>query len=684
MLFKKGIVRKTFLFSSLLILLVIIVSFATLYLMMPRFYYQWKVNTLRDNLNVLTQKLKQAPDYETAAPQVQAFSEANNVTLMAFDKDENILAEISTPFIGMRDAGGTFRISGRQAGEDNGRALYDLFIESRGDVRIADIAGAMEGATSAGGASAGSTAAGSASTGGANSIYYATSADSAASANVAVSVAETGTRHDNSSDIRIEDRAMPTDGGASAGSASSGGASTGGANSIYYAAPADDAAHSAGAGSIPEKRPPPGGNADALKPDDALTQIMLMDPREAPIAQYSQQSEKDGVMVRWTIGTGPINSISMEERVDSALIGVIRVRGALQPIDEAKGVILSLLPYVLGAAIILGLFLSGVFANRVSKPLLTISDAALRMQAMNAGVKSGIRTDDELGQLSLNLDALYETLLNNIENLRAEMDEVNRLERSKTEMMQSASHELKTPVAALSGMLEGMIDNIGIYRDKEKYLIECKTEVDKLASLVGEILEASKQDAPGFEPACVTVDAGGIINSALSDFERDIAAKRLTLEKTVENAKISTDPAVFHRIISNLLSNAIRYSPERGVISVSLSPAANGGDGSGCGSSGSSGSGSDGGSSGSGCGNSSSGGMWMLAIRNDCAEPIADGELEKLVEPFYTRNFSRDRDKSGTGLGLYIVRQALERLQIGYRLEYSDNRFGFIMDLTVQ
>jgi len=106
---------------------------------------------------------------------------------------------------------------------------------------------------------------------------------------------------------------------------------------------------------------------------------------------------------------------------------------------------LSLLPYVFFSAIAMGLLFAWVYARRISKPILQISGATQKMQLMEPDVCSGVRSSDELGLLSQNLDSLYASLLKNIEALKFEKDNATALERSKTEMLQSASHELKTP-----------------------------------------------------------------------------------------------------------------------------------------------------------------------------------------------------------------------------------------------
>lgn len=477
MLLKRGFVRKTFLFSALLILLVVVLSFTALYFTMPGYYLYQKEKALQSSLDSLTGSLRSAATEEEYALLIADFSQQNNVSILSFAEGERLLPGLSTPFVSMQGGENAFYSTERIVGDGENVQTYTVIID------------------------------------------------------------------------RLE------------------------------------------------------------REENAGSRLMLK-------TAFSSE-----------------NTITLQSLVGTDIVDRLTVSGTLQPIDEAKGVILSLIPYVLVIAIILGLVVAGVYARQITKPILQISNAALRMQEMEPDVRSSVRTRDELGQLSANLDALYENLWEHIKHLQEEMDKVKRLERAKTEMMQSASHELKTPIAALGGMIEGMIDNVGKYKNKEKYLAECKGQVDKLSHLVAEILGASKADTDEAELSPSETPVDQLVEQAVSENSCLILENNLALEKKLPPTTITTDPVLLYRVISNLISNAARYTPPGGRITIAIDQAD---------------------------------GLRRLSVENDC-DPIPEEELPKLFEPFYTRSFSRDRLKSGTGLGLYIVRRHLERLGIPYK-----------------
>ena len=335
--------------------------------------------------------------------------------------------------------------------------------------------------------------------------------------------------------------------------------------------------------------------------------------------------------------------LTLSAQVDTPMAGYIMATTTLQPIDEARGVMLSLLPYVFFSAIAIGLLFAWIYARQISKPILQITGATQKMQRMESGVVSGVRSQDELGLLSQNLDNLYASLLENIGNLKSEKDKATALERSKTEMLQSASHELKTPIAALNGMLEGMADNVGVYKNREKYLAQCMEETRKLSSLVSEILAASKSDTLEDELQICEVSLDAIIGGLLDEYSLHIREKSLSVRCVMPPIKIQTDETILYRALSNVISNAVRYTQNGGEIRIHVS------------------------------------GTWLV-IENQC-QPIPEDEIEKLFEPFYTRNQSRDKAKSGTGLGLYIVKRSLERLGMSAHAENNELGLSIVINL---
>lgn len=338
-----------------------------------------------------------------------------------------------------------------------------------------------------------------------------------------------------------------------------------------------------------------------------------------------------------------VHSIELRKYIGIHNIGYIKINGTMQPINEAKYVIMSLMPYLLIVDILIALIAAYLYSRKITKPIVTLSDTAKQMQTLTPGIISGLRTNDEIGELSENLDLLYGKLCSNIDNLKNEMDKVSELEKSKTDFMRAASHELKTPISALNGIVEGMIDNVGAYKDRNQYLLKSKKILDNLTNLINEILNASKLQVNESIIKVEQIKLFELVKLALDDNQLFIDEKKLNINSQKLDFVIQADKIILKTIISNIISNAVRYTIETGIININMTSESD---------------------------------FYCFSVENQC-DNIPENELQKLFEPFYTRNYSRTRNKSGTGLGLYIVKRNLEKLGLPYKIENTALGFKF-------
>lgn len=343
---------------------------------------------------------------------------------------------------------------------------------------------------------------------------------------------------------------------------------------------------------------------------------------------------------------GMTNFISLEETVrfaDQAGDYKLSVYSPVQPIDEASQVILMFLPYM--SIVILGIAMIGaaIYSKLLSKPLIHLNQVASKMAQLDFSLPSTIRSKDELGELSSNLNILAGNLQTSMselkqanEKLRDDIQKEREQEQKRREFVATISHELKTPITAVSGQLEGMLHQIGSYKDRDKYLQQSYEIMKEMEKLVHEILNISELESFDFKPRIGKVHLSALIQRSLDQFLyfRDI--KQLEFDIDIEpDLYIQADEKLISRAVANLLSNAVKYSGDGQTVGVSLRR--NGRDG------------------------------LLLSILNTGAH-IELSQLERIFEPFYRVEKSRNRKTGGSGLGLYIVQKILDMHGLRYHI----------------
>ena len=258
--------------------------------------------------------------------------------------------------------------------------------------------------------------------------------------------------------------------------------------------------------------------------------------------------------------------------------------------------------------------------------------------------KCGETRRDEIGALGRSLDEMAERLsaaLAELEEanaaLRGDMERARELERQRLAFFSAASHELKTPVTILKGQLSGMLDGVGVYRDREKYLARSLQVAGRMEALVGELLAVSRMESDGASRR-EAVELSALTAEKLAQDAELLEQRGMTAVEALEpGLLVEGERALLGRAVENLLSNAALYSPEGAEIRVTAAAR----------------------------------GAWaVLTVENTGARIPAEA-LPHLFEAFYRAEPSRSRATGGSGLGLYLVRMIVERHGGTCRIENS-------------
>ena len=185
------------------------------------------------------------------------------------------------------------------------------------------------------------------------------------------------------------------------------------------------------------------------------------------------------------------NSVIIEDRQVTTKDGKqmqLQVVTTTESVKQATKVTFRYLPLSLAISIFTAVIFSYIYARKLSKPLMQMSKVTQKMMELDRDARFANPRSDEIGQMEMQINDLYEHLLSVIDELEEKNQKMIQLEKTKVDFLRSASHELKTPLAGLRVLLENMSLNVGKYKDRDKYLEESIAKVDQMSVLVQEIL----------------------------------------------------------------------------------------------------------------------------------------------------------------------------------------------------
>jgi len=291
---------------------------------------------------------------------------------------------------------------------------------------------------------------------------------------------------------------------------------------------------------------------------------------------------------------------------NAQLLGAIVVAKPTSQLRSRLITLIERLAIAFGGGVVVAGLLGVYLSRRLTRPLLALSKAAEEVAGGNYGVEvPKPRGSDEISHLSARFS-----------DMAAKLSESEQLSRN---FLMSVSHELRTPLTAIRGhvaaLREGVIDDSAM---QEASLGVIGEEAMRLERLVGDVLDLAKLDAHRFTVLQEEVDMTHLCERVYAAFAE--VARRRAMDYRLDlraHPVIVTDGDRVLQIISNVLSNAFRWTPEGGRVELSLSE--------------------DGG--------------WVSVVVTDSGPGITAAERERIFRPFWSR------DGGGTGLGLAIARE---------------------------
>ena len=312
---------------------------------------------------------------------------------------------------------------------------------------------------------------------------------------------------------------------------------------------------------------------------------------------------------------------------------------------HAREIIHSMIPTISKmfiAIFIICLFASLLFSRIITSPIKQIANDTKKM-ALLEDVTIPFKREDELGELYKDIYSMHLRLKTTIEDLQNEIVLVKKMEENQRYFFSAASHELKTPIASSMSLLEGILDGVIKTEDYTQHIHNLLTIQQNQAALVNELLMIVNMNTPDFVIQKESIHLASLFDMLLEDYNILLAKRMLRLEIFIDNNLfVNADKNLLIKIFNNLLLNAIQNTNAHEKIIISSIVEKN---------------------------------LIKLQIINT-KTTISDEILKNIANPFFSTDAVRTSGVGKSGLGLTIVKKALDIQGFNFKIENINNDVG--------
>ena len=308
-------------------------------------------------------------------------------------------------------------------------------------------------------------------------------------------------------------------------------------------------------------------------------------------------------------------------------------------VNQIMVVFLKITPIIVIIILLISIIAGQIISKIITKPVIEISNISKKLSKLDMTWRCNTSRTDEIGILANNLDTMAERLNKTLEeltvaNIKLQKDIEQEKEREKiqTQFFRAVSHELKTPLTIMKGELEGMLYEVGEYKDKNKYLKHSLKVADEMENLIKEILSIAIMKEENFRLNENKFDLVNTLKKVYRKYQGIAEDKEQEIITNIQEFyNFKGDERLLENALSNIIGNAVMYSPKGEKIHIKFKEN-------------------------------------CIKIENTGVH-IEKEDLEQLFEPFFRIDKSRNRNTGGSGLGLYIAKTIFDYHNISCKVE---------------
>ena len=305
--------------------------------------------------------------------------------------------------------------------------------------------------------------------------------------------------------------------------------------------------------------------------------------------------------------------------------GIVYITGTIgHMLPEIKSLIMEFIIIFILLLVMMGACLSLWLYNSIIKPINKLKDATMNITAGNLEFTLSYPKDDEFGQL---YDAYEEMRI----HLKESIEENLKNDMESKELISNISHDLKTPITAIKGYVEGIMDGVADTPEKmNKYIRTIYNKANDMDRLIGELTVYSRIDTNKIPYHFVKLNVADYFEDCIEEISTELDNKGFKLNYfnyTDKATEVVADPEQIKRVINNIISNSLKYNDkEEGIINIRIKDQKD----------------------------------FVHFEIEDNGKGVSQEDLPYIFDRFYRTDSSRNSKKGGSGIGLSIVKKIIE------------------------
>lgn len=338
---------------------------------------------------------------------------------------------------------------------------------------------------------------------------------------------------------------------------------------------------------------------------------------------------------------------------------IFLMRSPLESIRESVAISNRFLVLIGSIVVLLAIGSVWYFTNRLTKPILELTDLSNRMANLDFEAKYSSGGENEIGVLGANFNKMSERLEYTISELKTannslqkDIEQKEKIEAMRSELLGNVSHELKTPIALIQGYAEGLKEGINEDAEGREYYCDViMDEAKKMNHLVQNLLTLNQleygNEAIAFERVNLTTMVCGVLQSMSLLIQQKKAQIYFDVKEPVY---VWAEALSVELVISNYISNALNHLGGERVVEIKIQ---------------------------------TDGEKARISVFNT-GNPIPENDIHRIWDKFYKVDKAHTREYGGNGIGLSIVKAIMQSFRQEYGVNNYENGVEFFAEFDVQ